>query len=162
MVFEFHASEAPIFLLAQFQNKLGELLSIVNGSFDAFVDIYKCALPPTNNVEYQFIMGLLGIVTNVSASPEGREFLIRNTSGLEFVRKIIKLTPELPLVSGSLSLKRYPEESYIIRQLFHTPRHLPRHCFPSFRYKSQINVDDPVQREHEQNRAAVPAGVACG
>ncbi|XP_036149139.1 heat shock factor 2-binding protein [Monomorium pharaonis] len=92
--------------LLNFQNKIEEFLSIVNGTFGAFVDIYKHAFPLTTNVEYQFVMGLLGIITNISASPEGREFLITNSSGMEFVQKLIKLTPELPSVSGTVPLKR--------------------------------------------------------
>ncbi|XP_024874517.1 heat shock factor 2-binding protein-like [Temnothorax curvispinosus] len=92
--------------LSNFQNKIGEFLSIVNGTFDAFVNTYRSAFPPTSNVEYQFVMGLLGVVTNISASPEGREFLITNSSGTEFVQKLIKLTPELPSAPGTVSLKR--------------------------------------------------------
>ncbi|XP_029177144.1 heat shock factor 2-binding protein-like, partial [Nylanderia fulva] len=88
------------------QNKIGEFLSIVNGTFGAFVNTYRNVFPPTSNIEYQYIIGLLGIVTNISESPEGREFLITNSNGIEFVQKIIKLTPELPSAPGSLSLKR--------------------------------------------------------
>jgi len=65
-------------------------------------------------------MGLLGIVTNISASPEGREFLITNSSGTEFVQKLIKLTPELPSVPGTISLKRY---EYVLKNyLSHTSK----------------------------------------
>ncbi|RLU23537.1 hypothetical protein DMN91_003742 [Ooceraea biroi] len=92
--------------LSTFQDKIGEFLSLINGTFEAFVDTYKGAFPPTSNVEYQFMMGLLGIVTNVSASPEGRQFLITNSNGMEFVRKMVKLTPELPLAPGVLPLKK--------------------------------------------------------
>ncbi|XP_014484844.1 PREDICTED: heat shock factor 2-binding protein-like [Dinoponera quadriceps] len=94
------------FSTSSLQSKLGEFLSIVDGTFSAFVNTYKISLPPTNNVEYKFIIGLLGIVTNLSASPEGREFLITNFSGREFVRKIIQLISELPSDSGSSPLKR--------------------------------------------------------
>ncbi|XP_032667112.1 heat shock factor 2-binding protein-like [Odontomachus brunneus] len=92
--------------LSTLQSKLEEFLSIVYGTFSAFVNTYKTSLPPTSNVEYKFIIGLLGIVTNLSASPEGREFLITNSSGKEFVLEIIKLIPELPPSSGSSPLKR--------------------------------------------------------
>ncbi|XP_018306427.1 heat shock factor 2-binding protein [Mycetomoellerius zeteki] len=92
--------------LSNFQGKIEEFLSIVNGTFGAFVNTYRSAFPPTSNVEYQFVMGLLGIVTNISASPEGREFLITNSNGTEFVQKLIKLTPELPSAPGTVSLKR--------------------------------------------------------
>lgn len=109
------SARSYVLVFVQFQNKIGEFLSIVNASFDAFVDTYKSAFPPTSNVEYQFVMGLLGIVTNVSASPEGREFLITNSNGMEFVRKMVELTPELPLAPGSLSLTRYvPRDEYLL------------------------------------------------
>ncbi|XP_020300551.1 heat shock factor 2-binding protein-like [Pseudomyrmex gracilis] len=88
------------------QSEIGEFLAIVNGTFSAFVSIYKFGFPPTSNVEYQFVKGLLGIATNITANPESREFLITNRNGTEFVQKIIKLTPELPPAPGSLSLKR--------------------------------------------------------
>ncbi|EFN80570.1 Heat shock factor 2-binding protein [Harpegnathos saltator] len=88
------------------QNELGEFLSIADGTFSAFNNTYKTSLPPTSNVEYKFVIGLLGIVSNLSASPEGREFLITNSSGRELVQKIIQLIPELPSASGSSSLKR--------------------------------------------------------
>ncbi|XP_011686735.1 PREDICTED: heat shock factor 2-binding protein-like [Wasmannia auropunctata] len=92
--------------LSNFQNKIGEFLSLVNGTFGAFVNTYRSVFPPTSNIEYQFVMGLLGIVSNISASPEGRQFLITNSSGTEFVQKLIKLTPELPPAPGTVSLKR--------------------------------------------------------
>lgn len=102
-------------VVSQLQNKLGEFLSIVDVTFSEFVNIYKTSLPPTSSVEYKFIIGLLGIVTNLSASPKGREFLITNFSGGEFVLKIIKLIPELPSSPGSLSLKRYMQFNKLSR-----------------------------------------------
>ncbi|KAG7202996.1 hypothetical protein KM043_010127 [Ampulex compressa] len=93
-------------LKTQFQNKIGEFLLIVNGSFMAFISTYEAAFPPTSNAEYQFVIALLGIVTNISASAEGREFLITNPSGKDFVYNTVKLMPSLPLSTGSLSLKR--------------------------------------------------------
>ncbi|XP_043507690.1 heat shock factor 2-binding protein-like [Frieseomelitta varia] len=92
--------------LSGFQHMIGEFLSITDGSFVAFINTYRNAFPPTCNVEYQFIIGLLGIVTNISATPEGREFLITDTNGKAFVQKMVKLMPTLPLSQGSLSLKR--------------------------------------------------------
>lgn len=85
---------------------IAEFLSITDGSFVAFINTYRNAFPPTCNVEYQFIIGLLGIVTNISATPEGREFLITDMNGRAFVQKMVKLMPTLPLSQGSLSLKR--------------------------------------------------------
>ncbi|XP_076657098.1 heat shock factor 2-binding protein [Halictus rubicundus] len=92
--------------LTAFQHKIGELLSITDGSFDAFMKTYRTAFPPTSNDEYQFIISLVGIVTNISASPEGREFLITNPNGKGFMRKIVSLMPTLPISQGSLSIKR--------------------------------------------------------
>ncbi|XP_017758739.1 PREDICTED: heat shock factor 2-binding protein-like [Eufriesea mexicana] len=92
--------------LSGFQHMIGEFLSITDGSFVAFINTYRSALPPTCNIEYQFIIGLLGIVTNISATPEGREFLITDTNGKAFVQKMVKLMPTLPFSQGSLSLKR--------------------------------------------------------
>ncbi|XP_076234427.1 heat shock factor 2-binding protein [Calliopsis andreniformis] len=92
--------------LSGFQDKIGELLSLTAGTFVAFINTYRNAFPPTSNVEYQFLIGLLGIVTNISASAEGREFLITNPNGRSFVEKMVKLVPTMPLSQGYLSLKK--------------------------------------------------------
>ncbi|XP_012150159.1 heat shock factor 2-binding protein isoform X2 [Megachile rotundata] len=92
--------------LSGFQHKIDEFLSITDGSFVAFINTYRNAFPPTCNVEYEFISSLLGIVTNISATPEGREFLITNRNGRDFVQKMIKLMPALPVSQGSLSLQK--------------------------------------------------------
>ncbi|XP_076665833.1 heat shock factor 2-binding protein isoform X2 [Andrena cerasifolii] len=92
--------------LSTVQHKISELLAMTAGSFVAFINTYRDAFPPTSNVEYQFLIGLLGIVTNISASAEGREFLITNPNGRNFVQNMVKLMPTLPLSQGSVSLKR--------------------------------------------------------
>ncbi|XP_046823224.1 heat shock factor 2-binding protein-like [Vespa crabro] len=89
------------------QNKVREFLSIVSGSFVAFISTYETSIPPTNNVEYQFVLGLLGIVTNISSTPKGREFLITSQNGRDLVEKIIKFMPNfLSIASGTHSLMR--------------------------------------------------------
>ncbi|KAI4487258.1 hypothetical protein M0804_005407 [Polistes exclamans] len=93
--------------LSGLQNKVREFLSIVSGSFVAFISTYETGIPPTNNVEYQFVLGLLGIVTNISSVPKGREFLITNQNGKDLVEKIIKFMPNFfPVASGTHSLIR--------------------------------------------------------
>lgn len=92
--------------LSVLQHKVAELLKIVNGSFVSFVDTYTTVLPPSGNVEYQFMIGLLGTVSNITANPKGREFLITNSDGKDFVYKIIKLMPALPTSQASFPLKR--------------------------------------------------------
>ncbi|XP_015179837.1 PREDICTED: heat shock factor 2-binding protein-like [Polistes dominula] len=93
--------------LSGLQNKVREFLSIVSGSFVAFISTYETGIPPTNNVEYQFVLGLLGIVTNISSIPKGREFLITNQNGKDLVEKIIKFMPNFfPVASGTHSLIR--------------------------------------------------------
>ncbi|CAK9808445.1 Heat shock factor 2-binding protein [Anthophora plagiata] len=92
--------------LSGFQHKIHDFFSITDGSFVAFINTYRNAFPPTCNVEYQFIIGLIGIVTNISASAEGREFLITDQNGRAFVQKMVKFMPTLPLSQGSLALKR--------------------------------------------------------
>ncbi|XP_024935511.1 heat shock factor 2-binding protein isoform X2 [Cephus cinctus] len=91
--------------LSGFQNKVGEFLCIVNGSFVSFINTYGDGLPSMNSDEFQFIMGLLGIVTNMSSTPEGREFLITNTNGKDLVQKLVIRISGIPLPSGN-SLKR--------------------------------------------------------
>lgn len=101
-------------MFSQFQNEVRKFLSIVDGSFGAFIETYRTVFPQMSNVEYQFVIGLLGIVSNISASSEGREFIITNSHGVELVRKMIKLTPELPVTFGASSLKRYTFQSTLL------------------------------------------------
>ncbi|XP_046483392.1 heat shock factor 2-binding protein isoform X1 [Neodiprion pinetum] len=99
-----HASRFPHVVelwLSKFQAKLGEFLCIVNGTFVSFINTYGSVFPSENSDEFQFVKGLCGIVTNLSASPGGRQFLVTHPNGKNLLQKMVKLMPVVPLPTGN-------------------------------------------------------------
>lgn len=79
------------------QNKVADFLAIVNGSLISFMETYETSLPNQCAEESQFILSMCGIVTNIAATPAGRQFLVTNTNGrdlLEQFNRILKVIPE--------------------------------------------------------------------
>lgn len=78
-------------------NKVADFLAIVNGSLISFMETYETSLPNQCAEESQFILSMCGIVTNIAATPAGRQFLVTNTNGrdlLEQFNRILKVIPE--------------------------------------------------------------------
>ncbi|XP_046745493.1 heat shock factor 2-binding protein-like isoform X2 [Diprion similis] len=99
-----HASRFPHVVdlwLSKFQAKVGEFLCIVNGTFVSFINTYGSVFPSENSDEFQFVKGLCGIVTNLSASPGGRQFLVTHPNGKNLLQKMVKLMPLVPLPTGN-------------------------------------------------------------
>nr|CAD7590774.1 unnamed protein product [Timema genevievae] len=86
-------------------NKVVEFLSIMNGSLVSFLETYNTNMPASSTDESQFIMSLCGVVTNIAASPAGRQFLATNEKGKELVAQIIRILPGIPTPAGNC-LKR--------------------------------------------------------
>nr|CAD7462884.1 unnamed protein product [Timema tahoe] len=86
-------------------NKVVEFLSIMNGSLVSFLETYSTNMPASSTDESQFIMSLCGVVTNIAASPAGRQFLATNEKGKELVAQIIRILPGIPTPAGNC-LKR--------------------------------------------------------
>ena len=55
---------------------------------------------------FNFMKGLLGTVDNISACPEGREFLVTASNGKELLQLLIKHLPDIPSFSAEY-LKRF-------------------------------------------------------
>lgn len=72
----------------------------------SFTEIYENGLPPVDKVEYKLLRGLLGIVTNVTASPRGRQFLITDSNGKKIIDQLVRLMPMEPLSSATVPLRR--------------------------------------------------------
>nr|CAD7407764.1 unnamed protein product [Timema poppensis] len=86
-------------------NKVVEFLSIMNGSLVSFLETYSTNMPASSADESQFIMSLCGVVTNIAASPAGRQFLATNEKGKELVAQIVRILPGIPMPDGKC-LKR--------------------------------------------------------
>ena len=69
------------------------------------MDTYRQEIPSQNSDESQFVMSLVGIVTNIAATSEGRLFLIVDEQGKNLVRHFVKILQFIPVPSGNC-LKR--------------------------------------------------------
>ncbi|XP_012253792.2 heat shock factor 2-binding protein-like isoform X2 [Athalia rosae] len=87
--------------ISRFQTKVGDFLRIVNGTFGSFVNTYGSVFPSEISDESQFVMGLCGTVANLSANPEGRQFLVTHPNGRDLLRKLIEFMPIIPLPTGN-------------------------------------------------------------
>jgi hypothetical protein len=81
-------------------------LAIVNGSLISFTETYDSLMPSQHTDESQFILSMCGIVTNIAATPAGRQFLVTNSNGRELLEQFNRLLPVIPAPSGNC-LKRY-------------------------------------------------------
>lgn len=69
------------------------------------METYGRDLPDVKTDETQFILSMGGIVSNLAAVSEGRQFIVSDQNGKELIEQIIKLMPTIPTVSGD-PLKR--------------------------------------------------------
>ncbi|KAK6641355.1 hypothetical protein RUM44_013064 [Polyplax serrata] len=86
-------------------NRIGDFFLIVVGTLTSFMDTYKQEIPSQNSDESQFVMSLVGIVTNIAAAAEGRLFLIIDEHGKNLIRHFVKMLQYIPVPSGNC-LKR--------------------------------------------------------
>ncbi|XP_026470833.1 heat shock factor 2-binding protein-like [Ctenocephalides felis] len=93
-------------MLAGFQNKVGDFFCIVEGTLASFLETYKGSMPGPESDERQFLLSMCGVITNIAAVPQGREFLCASPNGLTLIQAILKAIPAVPLPSGR-ELKRY-------------------------------------------------------
>lgn len=61
--------------------ELHDFLNLAEGCVYAFATTYAAAIPDENTDEYQYIVSLFGILTNLSSIPDGRLFLMWNPMG---------------------------------------------------------------------------------
>jgi len=87
-------------------NRVSELLCIVSGSLESFMETYGAALPDTSTNEMQFILALVGVVSNMAATPAGRQFLVTDPNGRETVHQMADALPRLPDPSSGQCLRR--------------------------------------------------------
>jgi hypothetical protein len=78
----------------------------VNGSLTSFIETYESSLPGHYDDESQFIMSMCGIITNITAAPAGRQFLVSHPMGKELLVQFSRILPVIPAPSGNC-LKKY-------------------------------------------------------
>ncbi|KAL1131207.1 hypothetical protein AAG570_010825 [Ranatra chinensis] len=95
----------PVVQLLLTTNKLTEFFCIVSGTLVSFLETYYKEIPNIKSDETQFVLSMGGIIANVAAVPEGRQYLVTDVNGKELVEQIVKLLPTIPAFSGD-PLKR--------------------------------------------------------
>lgn len=95
----------PVVELLLTTNKLAEFFCLVSSTLVSFMETYSREVPDVKCDETQFILSMGGIVANLAAVPEGRQYIVSDFNGKELIEQIIKLLPAIPVISGD-PLKR--------------------------------------------------------
>jgi len=95
----------PVIELLMTTSKLSDFFCLASGTLVSYLETYAKEVPDVKSDETQFIISMGGIVANVAAIPEGRQFLVTDESGKELIEQIIRLLPNIPSGSGD-PLKR--------------------------------------------------------
>lgn len=70
------------------------------------METYRTGFPDVTTNETQFVISLVGTVTNIAGTAAGRQFLVTDPNGRELVTQLLTLLPHIPQHSGD-SFKRY-------------------------------------------------------
>ncbi|XP_063991299.1 heat shock factor 2-binding protein-like [Diachasmimorpha longicaudata] len=87
------------------RQNLTDFLSIANTALESFLQTFGENLPDIKEDQCQFMMSLMGTVTNISSNSTGRQFLISHENGKVLIKLIVLSTPGVPSISGD-PLKR--------------------------------------------------------
>lgn len=93
-------------LTSECATQLHDFLNLAEGCIYAFAATYKNSMPDPCTDEYQYVISLCGVLTNLSSIPEGRLFLMWNPFGRAIYTLIFNM---MGTISGSKagSLKWY-------------------------------------------------------
>ncbi|XP_046387920.1 uncharacterized protein LOC124157329 [Ischnura elegans] len=85
--------------------KFPEFLKIATGTLESFnntyiIDSNEMAIPIAGSEEGHFVAGMIGTVTNMSASPSGREILLGSESGQQLLACIVETLAFIPSPRG--------------------------------------------------------------
>lgn len=135
----------------------------MNGSFASFLSTFGNSFPEEASDEHQFLLGLFGSLKNLSSTPEGREFLVTNSDGLEIISNIVKYFPQVPLDqhNSAVLLKEYIA-TYIIFSTTSSFLMISVYvCILSYlslvNSSLQIDADNSFVREREYQRSRLLA-----
>lgn len=83
-------------------NRMTELITIMDNSLKAFLEVFGRDIPDPCGNEYQFILAWCGILTNVSACPDGRYFLANKTEGQALLANLVTAIGKFSTHNGPL------------------------------------------------------------
>ncbi|KAI0217877.1 Heat shock factor 2-binding protein [Lamellibrachia satsuma] len=76
--------------------KVDEFLGVTSSTVESYVDTYKEDVPQDQTDETVFILALCGIITNIAASPCGRDFLMTRDTGRTLLDTFVTVLSEAP------------------------------------------------------------------
>lgn len=106
-------NDSLLLLLSQIQNKAVEFLQITSRTIESYFD--SCAggeEAKENSEEFQFVLALVGIITNMAAAAQGREFLVTKDSGRVLIDTFMKV------LGGSSAGKNVKMRNLILMALY--------------------------------------------
>lgn len=84
------------YVTANCEDHLLELIRVVDGCIYGFIKTYRDEIPTIEAEEYQYIIALCGLLTNISSVPDGRHFLMNKDVTLDLYNLIIEFIPQIP------------------------------------------------------------------
>lgn len=77
--------------------KVDEFLGLVVNTLDSYLNTYSGEpLPPDSSDEVHFVLALCGIVTNIAATPYGRDFLMKHPQSEQLINIFVKVLGQEP------------------------------------------------------------------
>lgn len=84
---------------------LREFLIMCHKTMQSFLEAYADALPPLESYEFKFFMSIFGTIINISAQKHGRDYILENNTGLEFIQEVLININAFQMPAGQI-LKR--------------------------------------------------------
>lgn len=78
---------------------------MIPDSLRSFIESFGEKLPSVQSKEYQFILSMIGIITNIAAVSEGRNFLTNCQEGERIIRELLGMVLEIP--NSGIHIQRY-------------------------------------------------------
>ena len=106
-------NDSLLLLLSQIQNKAEEFLQITSRTIESYFDSFAGGEEAKeNSEEFQFVLALVGIITNMAAAAQGREFLVTKDSGRVLIDTFMKV------LGGSSTGKNVKMRNLILMALY--------------------------------------------
>lgn len=75
--------------ILQFQNKAEEFLQITSRTVESYFESYSEEDEKETSEEFQFVLALIGTITNMAAAAQGRDLLVSKDSGRVLIDSFI-------------------------------------------------------------------------
>ncbi|XP_034933616.1 heat shock factor 2-binding protein-like [Chelonus insularis] len=119
--------------LTEHQSIVSNFLFIAVGTVRSFIETFQPSFPSINNNETQFVVAILGIITNISATPGGRQFLVDHTEGKTLIAYLVEFLPTMIGDTGNVMKK------LMLKILFN----ISMNC-EGFSYLFQLNIEESI------------------